>query len=183
MKKPYTKPTLSKIKDRPEKSQTEIGPYTISALGKSPRKTLKTAEETLPMLHQDNLDPLVSIAADVVSAYISNNPLPAADLPNFIGQIYTSLKVISGGTPTVQPGELKAAVPVRKSVTPDFIVCLEDGKRFKSLKRHIGVHYGLTPDQYRTKWNLPSDYPMVAANYSARRSTLAKSMGLGRKPK
>lgn len=183
MKKPYTKPTLSRIKDRPEKGQTEIGPYTNSALGKSPRKTLKTAEETLPMLHQDNLDPLVSITADVVSAYISNNPLPATDLPNFIGQIYTSLKVISAGATPVQPGELKAAVPVRKSVTPDFIICLEDGKRFKSLKRHIGVHYGLTPEQYRTKWNLPSDYPMVAANYSARRSTLAKSMGLGRKPK
>jgi len=75
------------------------------------------------------------------------------------------------------------AVSIRASIKPDFIVCLEDGKRFKSLKRHIGVHYGLTPDQYRTKWNLPSDYPMVAANYSARRSTLAKSMGLGRKPK
>ena len=135
------------------------------------------------MTYQNGLDPLVSIAADVVSAYIANNSLPAADLPSFIGQVYTSLKVISVGAPAARPDELKAAVPVRKSIMPDFIICLEDGKHFKSMKRHIAVEYGLTPDQYRTKWNLPSDYPMVAPNYSAARSKLAKSTGLGRRPR
>ncbi len=123
------------------------------------------------------------MAADVVSAYVSNNPVPAADLPALIGQVYASLKGISEGTVAAQPEALKPAVPVKKSVTPDFIICLEDGKRFKSLKRHLRVSYGLTADEYRAKWGLPSDYPMVAKNYAAIRSALAKSIGLGRKPK
>lgn len=124
---------------------------------------------------------VISLAAKLVSAYVSNNPVPVADLPTVIGQVYASLKVVAAPRQS-EPEPPKAAVPVKKSVTPDFIICLEDGKRFKSLKRHIAVHYGLSPDEYRAKWNLPSDYPMVAATYSAQRSALAKSAGLGRKP-
>ncbi|MBA1139957.1 MucR family transcriptional regulator [Mesorhizobium neociceri] len=135
------------------------------------------------MAQKNDLDPIVSVTAGVVSAYISNNSLPAADLPGFIGQVYSSLKHLADGSPAARANELKAAVPVKKSITPDFIFCLEDGKPFKSLKRHLSVHYGLTPDQYRMKWSLPPDYPMTAPNYSTRRSTLAKSMGLGQKPR
>ncbi len=97
--------------------------------------------------------------------------------------MYASLKGISAGPAAAQPEALKPAVPIKKSVTPDFIVCLEDGKRFKMLKRYLRTHYDLSPEQYRAKWGLPSDYPMVAKNYAASRSALAKSMGLGRKPK
>jgi len=122
----------------------------------------------------------VSIAADIVAAYVSNNPLPVGELPKLIGDIHAALQVL--GTPVTEPvAKQEPAVSVRKSVTPDFIICLEDGKKFKSLKRHIGVHYNLSPDEYRQKWNLPSDYPMVAPNYAATRSALAKSIGLGRK--
>ncbi|OBQ71056.1 transcriptional regulator [Mesorhizobium loti] len=129
------------------------------------------------------MDPIISITADIVSSYVSNNPVPAAELPDFIGKIHASIRNISDGFADGGPDEIRYAVPVKKSVTPDFIICLEDGKRFKSLKRHIETNYGLTPDQYRKKWKLPSSYPMVAPNYSATRSTLAKSMGLGRKAK
>lgn len=134
------------------------------------------------MEYPNDPDPIISIAGDVVCAYVAKNPLPAADLPDFIHKVYASLKTVSGGSPTVLLDEQKAAVPVKRSVTPDFIICLEDGRRFKSLRRHIETHYGLTPDQYRKKWGLPHDYPMVAPNYSATRSRLAKSMGLGRRP-
>jgi len=129
------------------------------------------------------IDPVISITADIVSCYVSNNPIPAAELPDFIGRIHASIRALLDGIAEGQPDEIRFAVPVKKSVTPDFIICLEDGKRFKSLKRHIETNYGLTPDQYRKKWNLPSSYPMVAPNYSATRSKLAKSMGLGRKSK
>lgn len=129
---------------------------------------------------QDGQLDTVSIAADIVAAYVSNNPLPVGELPKLIGDIHAALKGI--GTPTTEPVvKQEPAVSIRKSVTPDFIICLEDGKQFKSLKRHIGVHYNLSPDQYRQKWSLPSDYPMVAPNYAATRSALAKSIGLGRK--
>ncbi|MER8955854.1 MucR family transcriptional regulator [Mesorhizobium sp. M0045] len=123
---------------------------------------------------------LVSVTAEIVSAYVSNNPLPVGELSKLIGDTYVALQGI--GTP-VPPAAIKLepAVPIKKSVSPDFIICLEDGKKFKSLKRHIGTHYNLSPDQYRQKWNLPADYPMVAPNYAATRSALAKSIGLGRK--
>lgn len=131
-------------------------------------------------LEQDNALDTVSIAADIVAAYVSNNPLPVGELPKLIGDIHAALKGI--GTPATEPMvKQEPAVSIKKSVTPDFIICLEDGKKFKSLKRHIGVHYNLSPDEYRQKWNLPSDYPMVAPNYAATRSALAKSIGLGRK--
>ncbi|MER9776654.1 MucR family transcriptional regulator [Mesorhizobium sp. M0220] len=129
---------------------------------------------------RNNQGDLTSITADIVSAYVSNNPLPVGELSKLIGDTYVALQGI--GTPVVPAAvKLEPAVSIKKSVSPDFIICLEDGKKFKSLKRHIGVHYNLTPDAYRQKWSLPSDYPMVAPNYAATRSALAKSIGLGRK--
>ncbi|GLQ77302.1 hypothetical protein GCM10007881_08180 [Mesorhizobium huakuii] len=130
-------------------------------------------------LEQDNQLDTVSITADIVAAYVSNNPVPVGELPKLIGDIHAALNGI--GTPAVEPVvKQEPAVSIKKSVTPDFIICLEDGKKFKSLKRHL-QHFDLTPDQYRQKWNLPADYPMVAPNYAATRSALAKSSGLGRK--
>ncbi|RWH81291.1 MAG: MucR family transcriptional regulator [Mesorhizobium sp.] len=129
---------------------------------------------------RDGQTDIVSIAADIVAAYVSNNPLPVAELPKLIGDIHAALHGI--GTPATEPVvKQQPAVSIRKSVTADYIICLEDGKKFKSLKRHIGVHYNLSPDEYRQKWNLPADYPMVAPNYAATRSAMAKSIGLGRK--
>ena len=130
----------------------------------------------------DNNAALVNLTAQIVSAYVTKNPVTTTNLPSLIDSVHRSLSATSGPAP--EPViTLTPAVPVKKSVTPDFIVCLEDGKKFKSLKRHLGVHYDLTPDEYRAKWGLPRDYPMVAPNYAASRSALAKTMGLGRKPK
>jgi predicted transcriptional regulator len=115
----------------------------------------------------------------VVSAYVAKNPLPPSALPEVIAQVHQALNALSG--PKVEPqAPLVPAVPIKKSVTPDYIVSLEDGRKFKSMKRYLGL-LGMKPDQYRQKWNLPRDYPMVAPNYAAKRSELAKSMGLGRK--
>jgi predicted transcriptional regulator len=126
----------------------------------------------------------VKLAAEVVAAYVSNNPLPKSDLPDLILAVHSSFARL-GSEPehAVPQVEAKApAVPIRKSVTPDYLICLDDGKRFKSLRRHLGV-LGLTPEQYREKWKLPFDYPMIAPNYAARRSALAKKIGLGQKRK
>lgn len=125
---------------------------------------------------------LIELTSDVVCAYVSNNPVPVAELPGLIAQVHDALRQRVVAPETVLSEAQKPAVPIRKSVTPDYIVCLEDGKQFKSLKRHLATHHGLTPDEYRTKWGLPADYPIVAPNYAAARSALAKSMGLGRKP-
>ena len=122
---------------------------------------------------------LIDLAADIVSAYVSNNTVPAADLPALISDVYAALQKTNTGEVEAAPEPLKPAVPVKKSVTPDYIVCLEDGKKFKSLKRHLRTHYDLTPEEYREKWGLAADYPMVAPNYAAARSELAKKMGLG----
>ena len=124
---------------------------------------------------------ITSLAADIVSAYVANNSVPVGELPKLIGDVHASLATLATGEQAVPPQQLTPAVPVKKSIHDDYIICLEDGKKFKSLKRHIGVHYGLTPDEYRQKWGLPATYPMVAPNYAAARSALAKSMGLGRK--
>jgi len=121
----------------------------------------------------------IRLTADITSAYVGNNRLTPAEIPALIASIHAALQQAVSG-PTEKPAEaLVPAVSVRKSVTPDFIVCLEDGKRFKSLKRHLRTAYNLTPDQYRAKWNLPADYPMVAPNYAKTRSELARTMGLG----
>lgn len=126
---------------------------------------------------------IISLTADLVAAYVSNNPVPTSELAGLI-EVHRSLKGL-GSTDAVSSVEekQKPAVPIKKSVTPDFIISLEDGRQFKSLKRHLSSHYGMTPDEYRAKWGLPADYPMVAPNYAATRSALAKKLGLGRKPK
>jgi predicted transcriptional regulator len=121
----------------------------------------------------------IELTASIVSAYVSNNPLPTAEIPGLIGQVYAALKRVSGGQVAAAAEPLKPAVPIKRSVTAEFIVCLEDGLKFKSLKRHLRTRYNITPDQYREKWGLPPDYPMVAPNYAAARSQLAKQMGLG----
>lgn len=123
----------------------------------------------------------IEMTAEIVSAYVSNNPVPASELPNLIASIHASLKAL--GTNPIEPVEEPEAPAVnpRKSVHNDYIICLEDGKKFKSLKRHLSTHYNMTPDEYRTKWNLPRDYPMVAPSYAAARSEMAKKMGLGKK--
>jgi predicted transcriptional regulator len=125
---------------------------------------------------------LVELSADIVSAYISHNALSSSDLPRLIADVHSALIGLSAGAAPTPVEELKPAVPVRKSVTPDYIVCLEDGKKFKSLKRHLRTQFDMSPEQYREKWGLPADYPMVAPNYSATRSRLATDNGLGRKP-
>ncbi|RDI58669.1 MucR family transcriptional regulator [Microvirga subterranea] len=121
----------------------------------------------------------IELAADIVSAYVSNNSVPSGDLPSLINDIHSALLRVGGGTVEAPAEAPKPAVPVKKSVTPDYIVCLEDGKKFKSLKRHLRTQYNMTPEQYREKWGLPVDYPMVAPNYAKARSELAKEMGLG----
>lgn len=126
---------------------------------------------------------LIELTTDIVAAYVSNNPVPAGELPRLIAEIHAAITgVAAGAVPQQAEEKLVPAISVRKSVTPDFMICLEDGKKFKSLKRHLATHHGLTPDEYRQKWNLPADYPMVAPTYSAARSAMAKSFGLGRKP-
>ena len=122
---------------------------------------------------------LIDLAADIVSAYVSNNTVPAGDLPALIADVHRALSNTTMGLNEPEPEPLKPAVNPKKSVFPDYIVCLEDGKKFKSLKRHLRTHYDLSPEEYRDKWGLPSDYPMVAPNYAAARSALAKKMGLG----
>jgi predicted transcriptional regulator len=121
----------------------------------------------------------IALTASIVSAYVSNNPVPSAEIANLIGQVHSALLRLSGGQLTAPTEPLKPAVPVKRSINSDFLVCLEDGKKFKSLKRHLRTQYNMTPDQYREKWGLPPDYPMVAPNYAAARSQLAKQMGLG----
>ena len=127
----------------------------------------------------------IELAAEVVAAYVSNNPLPKGDLPELIFAVHSSLARLGSESELAllpQSDAQTPAVPIRRSVTPDYLICLEDGKKFKSLRRHLGA-LGLTPEQYRNKWKLPSDYPMVAPNYAAQRSALAKNMGLGQKRK
>lgn len=124
---------------------------------------------------------LIDLSADIVCAYVSHNALSVTDLPKLIADVHAALLGLQGAAPVEMVEELKPAVPVRRSVSPDYIVCLEDGKKFKSLKRHLRTHYNLSPEEYREKWGLPADYPMVAPNYSATRSRLAKDNGLGRK--
>ena len=122
----------------------------------------------------------IGLAADVVVAFVSNNSLPVGELPALIDSVHTSIvRLVEGPQSAAQQVEEKApAVSVRKSVTPDYLICLDDGKRFRSLRRHL-MTLGMTPEQYRLKWRLPADYPMVAPNYAAQRSALAKKMGLG----
>ncbi len=128
----------------------------------------------------------IELTASIVSAYVGNNPVPAAELPALINQVHGALARVSGNgavPAAVEQAPARPAVSVKKSMTPEYLVCLEDGKRFKSLKRHLRTQYGMTPEQYREKWGLPADYPMVAPNYAVARSQLAKQMGLGQQRK
>lgn len=122
---------------------------------------------------------LVELTAKIVSAYVSNNTIVASDLPQLISETHAALTRATGKIALPEREELKPKVAVKKSVMPDYIICLEDGKKFKSLKRHLRTHYNLSPEEYREKWGLPHDYPMVAPNYARARSDLAKKMGLG----
>jgi predicted transcriptional regulator len=124
-------------------------------------------------------DNFIELTADIVSAYVSNNTVSAGDIPALINQVHSALMRVSGGQGEASTEPLKPAVPVKRSISAEHIVCLEDGKKFKSLKRHLRTQYNMTPEQYREKWGLPADYPMVAPNYAAARSQLAKQMGLG----
>ena len=124
---------------------------------------------------------ILRMTAEVVSAYLSNNLLPANQISEVIQTVHTSLNALGAGRTDSSVEPPKPAVPVKKSVTPEYIICLEDGKKFKSLKRHLRTHYDLSPEEYREKWGLPHDYPMVAPNYAAARSDLAKRMGLGQR--
>lgn len=127
----------------------------------------------------DDKRDLVGMAAEIVSAFVSANPVAPQDIPGLIRTVHAALAEVSGAPATALEPAQEPAVAVKKSVTPDYIICLEDGKKFKSLKRHLRTRYGMTPDEYRTKWALPHDYPMVAPNYAKERSNLAKRMGLG----
>ena len=121
----------------------------------------------------------IDLTANIVSAYVSNNPTPAADIPALISQVHAALLRVATSRAETPAEPAKPAVSVKKSMTAEYLVCLEDGKHFKSLKRHLRTQYNMTPEQYREKWNLPADYPMVAPNYAVARSQLARKMGLG----
>ena len=124
---------------------------------------------------------MLRMAVDIVAAYVSNNTVPANQVPEVINTVFNSLTSVDGSGSEHMAEPAKPAVSIRRSVTPDYIVCLEDGKKLKMLKRHLRAAYNMTPDEYRAKWNLPADYPMVAPNYAAQRSDFAKKIGLGRK--
>lgn len=122
---------------------------------------------------------IMGLTAEIVAAYVSNNAVASSDISALINQVHAALLRVSSGQALPSSEPLKPAVPVKRSINPDFIICLEDGKKFKSLKRHLRTQYDMTPEQYRDKWSLAADYPMVAPNYAAARSALAKKMGLG----
>ena len=123
---------------------------------------------------------LLRLATDIVAAYVSNNPVPVGELPSMIKSVHATLGSLAGTGGGDIATSQKPAVPLKKSITPEYLICLEDGKKLKMLKRYLRSRYALTPDQYRAKWGLPADYPMVASNYAAQRSEFAKKIGLGR---
>ena len=136
-------------------------------------KGIEMAEDS----SSDNKD-IIAWTADIVASHVQNNSVAISDLPNLINTVHDSLTGLTGESPAEKP---QPAVSIRRSVTPDFIICLEDGRKLKMLKRHLSTAYGMTPEDYREKWSLPADYPMVAPNYARQRSNLAKKIGLGTK--
>ena len=133
----------------------------------------------------DEKPELLEMTVDIVSAYVGNNTVSAETLPSLIANIHAALSQVTTGAVEPEPEPKEPAVPIRKSIAPDYLICLEDGRKFKSLKRHLRTKYNMSPEEYRAKWGLPKDYPMVAPNYAKARSDLAKQMGLGqggRKP-
>jgi predicted transcriptional regulator len=139
-------------------------------------------EETTAMAENEGKTELLGLTAEIVAAHVSNNSVALADLPNLIQDVYRTLATVGQPKPQ-QPERPQPAVPIKKSITPGYLVCLEDGKKLKMLKRHLKTAYNLTPEQYRERWGLPPDYPMVAPDYAKHRSTLAKKIGLGTKPR
>jgi predicted transcriptional regulator len=133
------------------------------------------------MSERSKASDLLALTTEIVSAHVANNTVAVSDLPQLIHEVYRTLASV-GNAPVV-PERPQPAVPVKKSVTPDYIICLEDGKKLKMLKRHLKTAYDMTPEEYRDRWGLPADYPMVAPNYAAHRSSLAKKIGLGTKPR
>ena len=132
----------------------------------------------------ENKPTLIELASQIVAAYVGRNAVEQADLPKLITEVHKALELVAGtGGRRDEGTEPKPPVSIKKSITPDYLICLEDGKKFKSLKRHLRTHFNLSPEQYREKWGLPADYPMVAPNYANSRSKLAKNMGLGHKRK
>ena len=129
----------------------------------------------------DQKSTIIALTSQIVAAYVGRNTVDQADLPKLIGEVYRALDTAASPVNKDESGEAKPPVNIKKTITPDYIICLEDGKKFKSLKRHLRTHFGLTPEQYRDKWGLPHDYPMVAPNYASSRSALAKNMGLGQR--
>lgn len=130
----------------------------------------------------ENKSIMLELAAQIVASYVGHNTVQQSDLPKLIADVHRALEAAAGnGAPKEETSEAKPAVNVKKSITPDYLICLEDGKKFKSLKRHLRTHFSLSPEQYREKWGLPADYPMVAPNYATSRSKLAKNMGLGQR--
>ncbi len=132
-------------------------------------------------IQSDLSETLITLTSDIVAAHVSNNSVTVDDLPSLISNVYGALSSL-GGTNVVEEEKPEPAVSIRASIKPDYIVCLEDGKKLKMLKRHLMTHYNMTPEEYRARWNLPADYPMVAPNYAEKRRELAKKIGLGRKP-
>ena len=130
-------------------------------------------------INMDDQSEIIEMTADIVSAYVGNNSVSANDLPSLIQSVHRALSGVSSGVETAEVALKEPAVPVRRSITPDYLICLEDGRKFKSLKRHLRTKYNLSPEDYRAKWGLAKDYPMVAPNYAKARSDLAKQMGLG----
>jgi predicted transcriptional regulator len=128
----------------------------------------------------ENPSDLLKLVSEIVSSYVSNNPVPVSELPAMIRSVHATLGGLSGMSTSDGVTSQKPSVPIKKSITPEFLICLEDGKKLKMLKRYLRSRYGLSPDQYRSKWGLPADYPMVASNYAAQRSEFAKKIGLGR---
>lgn len=138
-------------------------------------------EQTDSVMESAETDAVLEMTAEVVAAYVSNNPVSSLELPNLIGDIFGAFSKLTGPN-GIAAEKLKPAVSIKKSLTDEYLICLEDGKKFKSLKRHLRSHYDISPEEYRKKWGLPSDYPMVAPAYAKARSRLAREMGLGRKP-
>lgn len=130
----------------------------------------------------DMTETYITLTADIVAAHVSNNSVAVSDLPTLITNVHNALASLGGGGAAAPEAKAEPAVSIRASVKPDYIVCLDDGKKLKMLKRHLMTHYGITPDEYRAKWGLPADYPMVAPNYAEQRRNLAVKIGLGRKP-
>ncbi|MED5396675.1 MAG: MucR family transcriptional regulator [Pseudomonadota bacterium] len=135
-------------------------------------------DETVEEISREHI---LRITVEIVTAFVSHNQQSSAEIPEIVQTVYNTLSGLANDATKVEPEFRKPAISVRRSVTPDFLFCLEDGRKMKMLKRHLRTSYNLTPDEYRSRWNLPSDYPMVAPNYAKRRSDFAKKIGLGRR--